>query len=204
MSPGAKKDLLFYGVTGAVALLLYLTGLHTQAIAYLQQGILATGLIRPDTGGVGTLAEDTAPAPAAQMDNLNFRMVDRAGQPVDGRDLAGKVVFLNLWASWCPPCLAEMPGIDRLYRDFADDERVAFVLLNVEADPTKGWELVRQREFTFPVYHLRGTLPPALASTTLPTTFVLRPDGQVVVDHRGMADYDSGEFRELLRRLAGD
>ncbi|WP_254827777.1 redoxin domain-containing protein [Lewinella sp. JB7] len=203
MSPGTKKDLIFYGVAGMIALLLYVTGLHTQAIAYVQQGILATGLIRPDTELVRSSPADTAPARAARMENLDFRMVDAAGEGVSAESLAGKVIFLNLWAVWCPPCLAEMPGIDRLYRDFADDERVAFVLLNVERDFTKGRALVEARGFDFPVYQLRGPLPAELASSTLPTTYVLGPTGEVLLSHRGMADYDTAEFREVLERLVG-
>ncbi|THH40539.1 hypothetical protein [Neolewinella litorea] len=87
MSHATKKDLAFYGITGAIALLLYATGLHTQTIAYVQQAILTTGLIRPDTDGLGRLGENTAPASAQ---NLNFRMVDVNGRAVEADDLEGK------------------------------------------------------------------------------------------------------------------
>ncbi|WP_246050245.1 TlpA family protein disulfide reductase [Neolewinella litorea] len=97
-----------------------------------------------------------------------------------------------------------MPGIDRLYRDFADDERVAFLLVNVDADFRKGREWVERRGFAFPIYHLRGPLPGELEATSLPTTYVLGPAGEVLLVHRGMADYDTREFRERLDHLADE
>ncbi|WP_116125858.1 TlpA family protein disulfide reductase [Lewinella sp. IMCC34183] len=175
---------------------LYLTGLHTPVMAFLQRGILATGLFQPDTDGPDPGAEERVPTV-----KLDFHMVDADGRSVDAGDLTGKVVFLNLWASWCPPCLAEMPNINALYADYAGDERVAFVLLNVEADFTKGVDYVRRHGYDFPVYHLRGNLPEELRSGTLPTTYVISPDGEVVVAHEGMARYDTRKFRALLNGL---
>ena len=172
----------------AVAAALYLTGLHTPVIAFVQRGILATGLLQP------TVAE------RGPVTDLDFRMVDHAGRTIDARDLAGKVVFLNLWASWCPPCLAELPSIEALWAAYAGDDRVVFVLLNVEADAAKGWDLVARNGYRAPVYRLAGRLPAELASGTLPTTYLVAPDGQLLVQRKGMAKYHTRAFRKLLER----
>lgn len=176
---------------------LYLTGYHTPVIAFLQRGILATGLLQPDTELPDLYDAD---GPVATT-NLDFRMVDPAGRVVEASELAGKVVFLNLWASWCAPCLAEMPNIDALYEDYAVDDRVAFLMLNTEDDLDKGLAYVQRHGYRFPVYRLLGGLPEALRSGTLPTTFVISPAGKVVVKHSGMGQYDTRAFRELLNRL---
>ena len=177
---------------------LYLTGLHTPVIVFFQRGVLATGLFQPDTESVG--AADRADAVTVNLAAL--RMTDSEGQPVDPNRLLGRVVFLNLWTSWCPPCLAEMPNIDALYADYSEDDRIAFVLLNVEADPTKGRALVQQKEYRFPVYYLQAALPAQLGTGTLPTTLVISRTGEVAVRQEGMARYDTDGFRALLNRLA--
>ncbi len=193
MSPRTRDFLASWVLPALIFGGLYVGGLHTPVIAFLQRGILSTGLFQPDTDDI----EGGAPTVA-----MDFRMVDGQGRPVDAADLAGKVIFLNLWASWCPPCLAEMPNVDALYADYAGDERVAFVLLNVEDDFTKGKDYVSRHGYGFPIYQLRGNLPEALRSGTLPTTYVISPTGEVVVTHKGMARYDTRKFRALLDRLA--
>ncbi len=182
---------------------LYFTGLHVPVISSLQRGVLATGLLRPELPPVGG---DTASNNllTGAGGGLDFQMQRPNGEMVDARELAGKVVFINLWASWCPPCRAELPGIAALYADFRQDDRFAFVLLNVEANFGPGQQLITKAGYDFPVYHLQGGLPPALTANVLPSTFVLDPTGRVVVAHAGMASYDTREFRDFLRQLAGE
>ncbi len=180
---------------------LYFTGLHVPVISLVQRGVLATGLLRPDLPPAGGQARPVNPSTAVS-ESLHFLMQRPNGEPVDARELAGKVVFINLWASWCPPCRAELPDIAALYADFRRDDRFAFVLLNVEADFGPGRQLITDAGYDFPVYHLQGGLPPALAATALPSTFVLDRSGRVVVAHAGMASYDTEEFRDFLRQLA--
>ncbi|CAH0999065.1 Thiol-disulfide oxidoreductase ResA [Neolewinella maritima] len=179
---------------------LYLTGLHTPVIALLQRGILATGLFQPATD----LPTTYTPGGPVSTTTLDFRMVDPAGQVVNASELTGKVVFLNLWASWCAPCLAEMPNIHALWQDYAEDDRIAFVLLNTEDELTKGLAYVGRHGYGFPVYRLLGGLPEELRTGTLPTTYVISPAGQVVLEHRGMGQYDTRKVRDLLDRLLND
>ena len=198
MHPHLKKCLNSWWFPTLIFGALYLTGLHTPIIVLLQRGVLATGLLLPDTGG----AETKDQRDSVTVDFAGLRISDSAGRPVNPDELRGKVVFLNLWASWCPPCLAEMPNIEALHGDYAENDRVAFVLLNVEADPAKGRTLMKRKGYRFPVYYLQAALPERLASGTLPTTFVIAPSGEVVVHHEGMARYDTDSFRTLLDRLA--
>ncbi|WP_116109067.1 TlpA family protein disulfide reductase [Lewinella sp. IMCC34191] len=179
---------------------LYMTGLHTPVLAFFQRGILATGLLQPEM----ELAAVDRTDEQLLVDLADLRVANRDGRLVDPSRLAGKVIFLNLWASWCPPCLAEMPNIDALYGDYADDDRVAFVMLNVEQDFGQGKDLIQNRGYAFPVYHLRGRLPAGLESGTLPTTYLIDSSGRVVVRHRGMAQYDTEAYREMIDRLSVD
>ncbi|GAA3940869.1 TlpA disulfide reductase family protein [Hymenobacter algoricola] len=174
-----------------VPLLLYASGLHSEVIGGAQRLLLATGLFVP------RLSAPVAPAKADY--SLALRTLD--GRLTTLQALRGKVVFLNLWATWCPPCVAEMPGIQRLSEQLKTAPNVAFVLLSLDQNPDKARRFVARRGFTMPVYLLAGPLPAVFESGSIPTTFIISPAGEIIVRHEGMADYDRPEVAGLLRRL---
>ncbi len=139
------------------------------------------------------------PAAAAYPHNLPLTTLD--GKAVNLSDLKGKVVFVNLWASWCPPCVAEMPGIYALYQK-VDHSKVAFVMLSLDDDAAKARKFVKARGYDFPVYLRTGELPAPFNSNAIPSTVILGPDGQVAARHDGMAEYDTPEFLAALNNLA--
>ncbi len=116
MQEDKKKTLIQYAVVGVVIITLYLTGLHTEVIGFVQRGLLATGLMNPKvevtTPGQAEIKETTAILPAA---DFNLQLKDKNGFIISLADLKGKVIFLNFWATWCPPCIAEMPGINNIH-----------------------------------------------------------------------------------------
>lgn len=175
--------------------MLYLTGWHTPLIGFLQRGLLATGLIRPNT----ELTEDTMASNYSEVD-LDLTLIDVEGNPVSLQQYAGQVLFINLWASWCPPCLAEMPNIHQLYRELAP-EGVVFLMLSAEEDFAKSVAYVKNQGYDFPVYRIGTDWPPELHSSTLPTTFVIDRSGRIVMQHRGMAQYNTQDFKDFLREL---
>ncbi|PHN01097.1 TlpA family protein disulfide reductase [Flavilitoribacter nigricans] len=195
MKKEVKKELVQFGIIGLIALVLYATSLHTQAIGYLQRALLATGLIRPDTEQLAAAELESRPP----LD-LNIGLLDVNGQPVVMEAFRGKVIFVNLWATWCPPCLAEMPNIDQLYRDM-DEEDVVFVMLSVDKDFSKAKTYVEGQDFALPIYQVLRNWPPELDATTIPSTFVIDRSGRIVLEHRGMAKYNTEDFRSFLRGL---
>lgn len=187
-----KKLLLEWGVMLAAAFLLYVSGLHTEVIGKVQQGLLLSGIMRPDV-------EETVPAeerknPAADF-SLSLR--NQKGEKVEMEDLRGKVIFLNLWATWCPPCIAEMPGIDALAKKI-DDKEVVFLMLSLDQDFEKARAFHKRKGYSFDVYEVEGKLPKMYYSQSIPTTFVISGDGELVLTHTGMADYNTKEFQEFL------
>lgn len=179
---------------GLVVLLLAMpAGLRAGLLGTVQRGLLATGLWRPST-------EAATPVAAAEpLPDFPLRTLD--GQPANLRDFRGKVVFLNLWASWCPPCRGEMPGIQHLYEQ-ADKSKVAFVLLTLDKDPEAARRVIQKEGFTFPVFVAPEGLPAAFDVSAIPTTFILDPQGRLASRTDGMADYDSPRFRTFLQQLA--
>ncbi|RSK31244.1 TlpA family protein disulfide reductase [Hymenobacter metallilatus] len=168
----------------------------------LQRGLLATGLWKADAP---VAASSPAAAPAVPTGSNgyphNLPLTTLDGKSVNLRDLKGKVVFVNLWASWCPPCVAEMPGIQALYTK-VDPRKVAFVMISLDENPAKAQAMLRRQNYTFPVYFPAGPLAPPFDSNSIPSTIILDPDGQVAARHDGMAEYDTPEFKAALEKLA--
>ena len=187
-----KRTLIEYGVLIAIGGILYITGLHTEVIGTLQRGILATGIFRPDTTPE---AEDIINA------NLNMPLVSLDGERVSLSDFQGKTIFLNFWATWCPPCIAEMPNIQKLYDDLSDEEDIVFILLSLDEQMETAQKFLDRKEFTMPVYFLAGSRPGVYNSTVVPTTYVISPEGKIVLEKRGMAKYNTTSFKEFLLSL---
>lgn len=175
----------------------FFTDLKAPVVGTLQRGLLATGLWRPALPA-GAPARPHAGGPYPH--NVPLYTLD--GRPANLRRFAGKVVVLNLWASWCPPCRAEMPALQHLYSQ-VDTARVALVLVSLDENPARARRVVQQAGYTFPVFFPAAPLPKVFNTKSIPTTFVLRPDGAVATRHEGMADYDTAEFRAYLQQLAG-
>lgn len=131
-----------------------------------------------------------------------FSMKDLQGNSVQFEELKGKVIFLNLWATWCRPCITEMPGIQSLYEKL-DPEKFAFVMLSVDQEGRgKVAEFVKKKGFSFPVYMPEGSLPEVFNTKSIPSTFIISPEGKIVHRQNGMAEYDNPKMRYFLTELA--
>lgn len=188
-----KKSLLEWGIILSVILVLYLTGIHTQILGTIQRGFLTTGIITP------SIPELTQDFPNASME---FYFVDENSSMKSLADYEGDVVFMNIWATWCPPCIAEMPSIQSLYEKVKDVDNISFVLVSVDEDFKIAKEFMAKRDYTLPIYHFRNKAPGTYQSTVIPTTYVISPDGRLILEKRGLAKYDTKEFEELLRELS--
>lgn len=184
---------------GVVAFLIILsTDLRTPVLGDMQRALLATGLWRPTLPPAPT---QTPVQPTSDAYPHNLPLLTLDGQPANLRDLRGKVVLVNLWASWCPPCVAEMPGLQKLYNQ-VDKQKVAFVMISLDQNPEKARRLMARKGYTFPAYFPAGALPSAFDSQSIPTTIIVGPDGKIAARHEGMADYDTPEFKAALENLA--
>lgn len=188
--PKIKREVIEWIVMIVVFLGLYLTGMHTQVIGMVQRVVLAPGFIKPEI-----LSEEEQ----LQV-SYNFKLTDANGATVSFESFKGKTVFLNLWATWCPPCIAEMPDINDLYGK-VDLNEVAFVMVSRDDDFQKAVNFTKKKEYDFPVYSAASRLPEVFQTNSIPTTFVISPEGKLVAKRMGMAKYDSDEFRNFLIAL---
>jgi thiol-disulfide isomerase/thioredoxin len=130
--------------------------------------------------------------------DYQWEVEDLDGNLLDFDSLKGKVVFLNFWATWCPPCLAEMPSIQRLYDGFKDD--MVFVIVSQESRGILQ-EFMEKKEYSFPVYILRSRQPNVFASRSIPASFLISPEGQIMMKKQGAARWDGKRVKELIRTM---
>ena len=134
-----------------------------------------------------TPAETEAPSERQVYPASDFALYDQYGQLRRLSDYRGKVVFLNFWATWCPPCRAEMPDIQKLYEKYGPAEDAEVVILGVafpglsgETDEAGVAAFLEENGYTYPVaMDPEGTLMAEYYITAFPTTFMIDPDGNI-------------------------
>ncbi len=127
-----------------------------------------------------------------------WKISNLQGEDFNLGDFKGKVIFLNFWATWCPPCRAEMPGIQELYNDYKD--KVSFILVSNET-PGKIIPFLNSKSFNLPVYTPLYQTPQIFESNSIPTTFIISKDGKIVLKDTGAKKWDGQKARILLDKL---
>ena len=188
-----NKEFREWGIFVTILGILFITGWHKNLAAGIQQLFLKTGVMQ---ASVKNTSEQVA-AP------YNFKLKTLKGKQVSFEDFKGKTVFINLWATWCPPCIAEMPDIHELYKEVASD-KIKFVMISLDDDPQKAAKFIQRKGYTFPVYTTEGYLPQAYSSRSIPTTFVISPSGKIVVKQKGMASYNTSKFKKTLTQISNN
>lgn len=186
-----KRDLIEWGLLLLVPLVLYLTGLHTEVLGRMQQALLWTGVLQPDTELAATERE-----PA----DYDMPLVTLDGERTSLEAFRGKVIFLNFWATWCPPCIAEMPNIQDLYHSMKGHGDIAFVMVSLDESAQKAREFISRKEFDFPVYQLAAPRPAVFRTAVVPTTFVVDKQGTIIAKREGMANYNTASFKIFLNQ----
>ena len=118
-------------------------------------------------------------------DSVNYgnALLNQDDKPISLADYHGKVVFLNFWATWCPPCQREMPEIQKLSEKYQNSEDIAILTVVMpggqEMDAAGIKKFLKEKGFTMPVIFDDGRLSSSFQITSLPTTYMLDRDGNV-------------------------
>jgi len=144
----------------------------------------------------GTLDEDKQLS--VSNASLNWSVANQDGAVFSLSDFQDKPIFLNFWATWCPPCIAEMPDIQDLYDNYGD--RVAFLLVTDES-PEKVNAFMQKKGFNMPVYYHQSGVSQEFATQSIPTTFVISPEQKIVIRKTGAAKWNSKKMHQLLDEM---
>lgn len=129
---------------------------------------------------------------------FEYVVVDLQGNSQNISVGKGKVTFISYWATWCPPCIAELPGIQDLYKDYGD--KVNFILLTQE-EPDKVQRFINKKDYELPIYFPQMQAPEILQENSIPTNYVIDATGKIIIKETGAADWNSKKVRELLDDL---
>ncbi len=121
------------------------------------------------------------------------------GEAVALESYRGKTVLLNHWATWCGPCVAELPSLVALHESIDRDD-IAIVLVSME-DAGTVRSFLDQKGFSLPTY-VAADLPAVFESRGIPATFIFDSEGSVVFSHIGAANWDSDDCRDFLSAIA--
>lgn len=139
--------------------------------------------------------KDTLSAP-------DFTLQDLEGKGHSLSDLKGTVVFLNFWATWCPPCRAEMPSMQAINEELGD-ENFTMVGINLQEDKGTVEEFLKNNGYTFPIWlDTNGRVGSGIYGVQgIPTTYIIDKEGLIVARLVGTREWNTPEFKGLLRDL---
>lgn len=155
------------------------------------EGIRATP-VKPEESGVAVEAP-------------TYMNIDLEGYLVPDINLSqfhGKVIFLNHWGSWCPPCRIEMPSIQALYDKYGD--QVEFVMIASERRRGAHIPYLEKEGYTFPVYLPRSPISTEMKARAFPTTIILDKQGKVRSNDVGAADWNAPDVHAFLDALLAE
>ena len=196
MKPVTKGFMIGLIVGGLITLVVEIVGLTALGVL-MSSGIgrswMADRVLRPPE------FPQTVDASLPRRVNYEWTLRTLGDESISFETFRGKTVFLNIWATWCAPCGMEMPNIERLSRSMADSD-VAFVIVSLE-DEDVVRSYAERNSLNLPLY-VADELPEEFEGDTLPSTFIINPDGNLVFQHTGASMWDDDRSREFLRSLS--
>jgi len=171
--------------------------------ATMQQGLMKLGFFNPklDESTILTSPNNLNANPTKPAE-YKMNLTDQNGKKVSLDDFKGKVVFINFWATWCGPCIAEMPSLQKLYDKLKDNKDFAFVFLEAEGNKAKATKFMQNKKMTLPLYYPAGDFPAEFFRGSLPTTVILDKQGNIAHITEGMADYSGQDIVDFLNKVS--
>lgn len=183
------KKIIQYIVLFTISLVIWKCQLFKEPFAAIMSKTLPSPIIN---------SSNTENFPLADF-NLNVK--DLEGNIIKMSDYKGKVIFLNFWATWCMPCVAELPSINNLYKELKD-ENIAFLLIsNEQLEKVKDYHSKKDYQVPFHTIDNEGNIPHTFSTQSIPTTFIINKEGKIIRKSMGAKDWNDPQFIKDIRKL---
>ncbi|TXE07061.1 TlpA family protein disulfide reductase [Seonamhaeicola algicola] len=130
--------------------------------------------------------------------SYNLILKDENGTIFNFETTKGKIVLVNFWATWCPPCIAEMTSMQKLYKDYKD--KVTFVFVSDESFNVVN-PFLEKNNYTFKVYQPVTNYNNIFKVSSIPKTFLINQKGNVIIEKTGAANWNSNSVRNTINSL---
>lgn len=134
-------------------------------------------------------------------ESSNWIIRDKNGKTAVFSDFYDKPIFVNVWATWCPPCIAELPGIAEIQEEFGND--VHFILVTNEDQNTVNKFIEKNNYQNLNIY-FSGRLPHDFETSSIPATFILDKNQKIIVNKKGAARWNSSSTKDLLTKIINE
>lgn len=133
----------------------------------------------------------------------NFKASSLDGsKTVDIKQLEGKVVFVDFWASWCAPCLKSLPEFEKLQSSFANRDDVVVLAINLDEDPKSAAKFINKLNVTYDILaDSSGEIPAAFGVSAMPSSYIIDKSGVIQYVHKGYKSGDVDKIRMKIEQL---
>jgi len=167
-----------------------------EAKAWAIRGLMKVGLFKANVPNRVQKNIEVVDKPTADI-----LFVNEAKEVINLSSLKGKVVFINFWATWCPPCIAEMPSIDKLHNQFKTNDQIVFLMVDVDNNFRRARKFMDKNGYGLSVFAAGSEIPASFLDKTIPSTVILDKQGHVALHHVGGANYADTEMVDFIEKL---
>lgn len=191
-----KSPLISNILTGLLVVFMIAMLLNPDVKGWTIQNLMKVGFFQP-------AISEQPPAKSINISTLDTAILfrDSIGKAVNLAELKGKVVFLNFWATWCPPCRAEIKSINQLYTKLRNNKNIVFLMIDVDSDYKKAKKFMDRKKYSLPIYEPASSMPDVLFNGTLPTTIIVDKKGNIAFQQEGAVDFTNPKISQFLSTL---
>lgn len=185
ISKQQRNNIIFVGII--ILLIIPQTRMPLQVLLHKGLALFGTSVIDED-----------------DRERINFEdwnLTELQGNTLNFKTIQGEVIFVNFWATWCPPCVAEMSSLQELYASY--NERVRFLFISNE-EPETIQKFMNKNGYDFKVYIPQSTYPEVFDVRSIPRTFLIDKNDEIVIDKKGAANWNSSAVRKQLDLLLSE
>lgn len=133
--------------------------------------------------------------------SYDFTLQDLEGKPVSLSDYKGKVVFIDFWASWCPPCRASIPAVENLYEQYKDDEDFVVLGINLQEDKDTILKFMKKQKMNYPVLLSDKKVISNYKISSIPRFFIIDKNGEIYNKYVGFAPGVEELWQKDIKKL---